>query len=818
MLKNKPEVLAPCGNKQSLLAAIAAGADACYLAGNSFGARAFAGNFSDEGLIEAIEYAHLHGVKIYLTVNTLVKDNEIERVFELLKPLYETGLDSVLVQDFGVMKLIREAFPGLPIHTSTQMNILTAEGALLAKSRGASRIVAAREMTIQELSRIRKEADIEVEAFVHGAMCVCYSGRCLMSSMAGGRSGNRGCCAQPCRRMYRSVFDSESINNNSSIYKKSNNSYSLSMKDMCTIRFIPELIDAGIDSLKIEGRMKNEYYVAATVDSYKRMVEAYIKGEYSEDMAFREEKRLLDIFNRGGFTSGYIVLDRNLRSVERQNHLIDDTKPGRRGVFLGKVSAVKKGRIFFRCMEDIGKGDEIQIDSSEPVSITSGDFIKKNTEASLAAPNTRMIKPGTGIYRTRNKKLTEEIDMILQNGNPVDVNIDCDIKVGKNLSLRVSLADNPDIYYLCEGAEVQVASTSPVDEDTVRDKLVKTGDPEFSIVNSVINMDDDVFVPASALKKIRREGIEGLRRRIISESARSIDSVVEINTVHENESDRVYKNELKEDSILNIAVTNKDQLREALNTNPEFIWLDIGLNGFSYKDINETIEFIRNSSVATIDSANNKSGIIIMLPYVDRYTEKTGKLINDILVGDREAPGNVDGFYIRCYDDLALIVRMLNNKKCKYKIILAHSIYAYNSMAVRELLDCLKDSGAEISFESPMELSGTNADAIYYPKDVNVIRLVYGKPELMITDALSSEERQLQGESGKDYRVYYSKDYKYSLITDAKPVSLHNVDLNCKSLLYRFTDEKNDEIYDIIKNRLDKTDFKYSIGHYEKGI
>ena len=275
---DKPEVLAPSGNMKALKAAIAAGADACYLAGNSFGARAFAGNFTDAELLEALEYAHLFGVRLYLTVNTLIKDNEFSRLYDFLCPLYEAGLDSVLVQDFGVLKFIKENFPLLPIHSSTQMNILTPEGASFVKNLGVKRIVAAREMTLKELKAIKDTSDIELEAFVHGAMCVCYSGRCLFSSMLGGRSGNRGCCAQPCRKLY-------------------NGSYRLSMRDMCTLGYVPDLIEAGVDSFKIEGRMKNEYYVASAVDSYKRMIEDYTSGCFTVEKAFAEEKRLLDVFS-----------------------------------------------------------------------------------------------------------------------------------------------------------------------------------------------------------------------------------------------------------------------------------------------------------------------------------------------------------------------------------------------------------------------------------------------------------------------------------------------------------------------------------------
>ncbi len=806
MLKNKPEVLAPCGNRQSLTAAVAAGADACYLAGNSFGARAFAGNFSADELIDAIEYAHIHGVKIYLTVNTLVKDNELGRVVELLNPLYEHGLDAVLVQDFGVMRLIRDTFPELPIHTSTQMNILTPEGALLAKSAGASRIVAAREMTLDELARIRTDAEIEVEAFVHGAMCVCFSGRCLMSSMAGGRSGNRGCCAQPCRKMY-------------------DGSFGLSMKDMCTIRFIPELVKAGIDSLKIEGRMKNEYYVAATVDSYRRMIDSYFEGKYSQEKAIVEEKRLLDIFNRGGFTSGYLMLDRDLRTKERETRLIDDKMPGRRGVLVGKISSVKNGNVFFKCQEDIGKGDELLIEGSQSLQITSGKAIKASSDASLPAPNTRSIRPGDCIYRTRNKSISEEIGNLIEAGRPVKADMKMKIRAGEKMRLEISCGET---LVSCEGPEAEVASSRPVDIETVKDKLVKTGDKDFYIDDAAIDMDGNVFVPASSLKKLRREALEELRKKMVASYFRNPvfpdglkeDSEYEAYLQSKYTAEMCGENKKAIDSGVHVVVNSRAQLETVMRLNPDMIYLDMGVEDKCSELLN---------SYETSNASNSGADIVIMLPYIDRDVEKT----RDIIKGLSD---KVSGFYIRCYDDLAMVLSYLRDSKVsggnvkKYKIILAHSLYAYNCLAVKELVGFLEGTDSELFFESPIELSKAKSDAIYYPEHVSVVRMVYGRPELMITDALSARDKTLHGEKGSEYLVKYSELNRYSVIFDSKPISLHNASGIEEIRLFRFMDESSDEIYDIMtggKNLFSgktgdrssgKKGIRYTTGHYEKGI
>ena len=259
----KVELLAPAGNYEALTGALMAGADAVYLGGNAFGARAYADNFSKEEICEGIRYAHILGKKIYLTVNTLVKEREFPSLYDFLLPFYENGLDGVIIQDMGVFTFIREHLPGLELHASTQMTITGAYGASLLKKEGACRIVPARELSLKEIIEIKNKVDIEIETFVHGAMCYCYSGQCLFSSILGGRSGNRGRCAQPCRLPYRVDGGPEE--------------YPLSMKDMCTIELLPELIEAGIDSFKIEGRMKKPEYAAGVTAFYRKYIDRYYK-------------------------------------------------------------------------------------------------------------------------------------------------------------------------------------------------------------------------------------------------------------------------------------------------------------------------------------------------------------------------------------------------------------------------------------------------------------------------------------------------------------------------------------------------------------
>lgn len=296
-MKNGIELLAPCGNFDIAIAAINAGADAVYLGGEKFGARANADNLTIDEIIEVIEYAHLFDRKVYLTINTLLKDKEIENdLFNFLCPLYENGLDAVIVQDIAVILFIKKYFSDLKIHASTQMTIFGKYTAKYLKDLGVERIVAPRELSLSEIKAL-SGTNVEIETFVHGALCYCYSGQCLLSSMIGGRSGNRGRCAQPCRLPYDLMYDGMLTNN-------SDDKYILSPKDICAIKILPEIVNAGVSSLKIEGRMKKLEYVTGVVSIYRKYVDMIIEKEKYE-IDPEDEKLLLDLFNRNGFNESY---------------------------------------------------------------------------------------------------------------------------------------------------------------------------------------------------------------------------------------------------------------------------------------------------------------------------------------------------------------------------------------------------------------------------------------------------------------------------------------------------------------------------------
>ena len=782
-MKRRPEILAPCGNMSSLKAAIAAGTDACYLAGNSFGARAYANNFSSDELLEAIDLAHLHNVKIYLTCNTLIKSSEMTGVYDMLFPLYEAGLDAVLVQDYGVMRMIRQYFPELPIHTSTQMNILTPEGARLAAERGASRVVAAREMNLRELARIKEEADIELEVFVHGAMCLCYSGRCLMSSMLGGRSGNRGRCAQPCRQRY-------------------NGKYLLSMRDLCSLRLVPELVDIGVDSLKIEGRMKNEYYTAATVEAYRVIVDAYMDGSLNDSLIEKYENRLLDIFNRGGFSTGY--LNRNRDADKWDEVLIDSSMPGRRGVKVGTVSKVSDGKVHFKALKDVGSGDELLIDASEQISITSGIDIKQGESVSLKAPQTRLITKGCGIYRTRSRSLIADIDVLINSGRKIPVTGNVRVIKGEELSITLASGNNS---ITVTGGVVEAASNRPIDRDTIINKISQLGNTAFVMKSLDVQTDDVSFVRIGELSELRRQAVAkleeaitaGFRRKYpldkdasltkLSEEMTPIDKSGLFDTVGKRYYIFSYPYQAE-------AFLEEVHSRSVIISDDTFIILDLGLGGYSNDAIMGLLRKIENIRIGV-------PGIkaILGLPYINKGDYQVCDY-NDII-------RRMDGLYVRNIDDLAEVRNLYMDKY----LLLASSLYAYNNMAVKELLDILGED-SKVIFEKSLELSKREVDGIDYIKED--FSQYYGKLTLMVTSGLRDTVGRLTDDKGYSFKSIKCEGLCYNVILGDRPLSLHDYEV---TRMYYFTDETVKQVKDVLSDDPKYIrDRKYTRGHFEKGI
>lgn len=405
-MKQEFELLAPAGSFEILKAVIEAGADAVYVGGNRFGARAYANNFTEEELLEAIDYVHLRGKKLFLTVNTLLKNKEIEQeLYEYLLPYYERGLDAVIVQDFGAISFIQKHFPNLPIHTSTQMTITGVEGAKLLKELGVERVVLARELSIAEMKEIREETGVELEAFIHGALCYSYSGQCLFSSLLGGRSGNRGRCAQPCRLPYAVLDDAKKE------YKKE--SYVLSLKDLCGISYLKQLREAGVYSLKIEGRMKQVSYAAGVVSFYRKYI------DLEKQVSKEDTKQLYELGNRCGFTNAYFEKqnDKNMVTFEKPSYekSNEDLHQAIEARYTGKKSQLPiRGELF----AIKGQPLSLTVFYKDYCAYISGDEVEgaKNKPLFVDDVEKRMKKTGDSHFIFESLKIDMDDDIFVPNG------------------------------------------------------------------------------------------------------------------------------------------------------------------------------------------------------------------------------------------------------------------------------------------------------------------------------------------------------------------------------------------------------------------
>lgn len=491
MKKSKYELLAPAGDMAALRAAVSAGANAVYLGYDEFSARAKAKNFDKEELREAINYSHLRGVKIYVTFNILIADFEIKRAMDRVKMLYEIGVDALILQDLGIAWEIRKNFPDFEVHASTQMAVNNFYGAKFLKDMGFTRVVLARETPLFELEKIR-ELDIDVETFIHGALCVCYSGECLMSSMIGGKSGNRGECAQACRKSYEILEFEEN--------KIGKRLYYISPKDLNTLDDVAKIINAGGYSLKIEGRMKNPEYVYTVVSSYKKSLEGKLTLEDKNDTE--------QVFNRG-FTKG-------LFNGDFGNDFISPDRPDNRGVEVGKVLGATKNSAKVIFYEDVFEGDGLEfISSSGRFGTRSNSFYKANIPHEINLFKAPILN--SKINRTFSKKLYEKVDERIENYDyKRELDLDLRIKIGERPLIKVKTGDLSANFEL--DRVVEVAKKSGLDRERVIENISKTGDSIFRVKNIDLDLDDNAFLPISAINELRREATKILENKILEGS------------------------------------------------------------------------------------------------------------------------------------------------------------------------------------------------------------------------------------------------------------------------------------------------------------
>ncbi|NLK43415.1 MAG: U32 family peptidase [Tissierellia bacterium] len=489
-MNEKIELLAPVGSFEALYAAIQNGANAVYLGGKVFNARHYASNFDFEQMVEAVNYAHLRDVKVYVTVNILLDDSELEEALDYIKFLYEIDVDGIIVQDLGLASIIREFFPDLEVHGSTQMTINNLPGAEFLYHMGFTRVVLARETPIDEIKYIHEKTPIELEAFIHGALCMSYSGQCLMSSIIGGRSGNRGRCAQPCRMAYSIVDKKGNLLNN---WDKK---YLLSTKDLNTLDNIQELIDSGIISLKIEGRMKRPEYVATVVGNYRKVIDMG-----SSSLSLDDKRDVEQIFNRG-FTKGLSFGDfgKLFSSIDR---------PDNRGILVGKVANVDKYKVYISLEDDVEEGDglELEVANGEYKGILVPYKGKKGTSLALEKPG--YILKDSLVYKTSSIDLLNRAKLSYSKENikhPIDMEVE--IKIGKRP--RLMIKSKGKIIDVEIDKIVEKGEKVSLSEEKVVEQLSKLGDTVYTINNIIVNLDDNSYLPVSSINQLRREGIEKL--------------------------------------------------------------------------------------------------------------------------------------------------------------------------------------------------------------------------------------------------------------------------------------------------------------------
>lgn len=535
-MRSEIELLAPAGKMESLVAAVQNGANAVYLGGELFSARASANNFSDKELADAVFYAHFRNVKIYVTVNTLLDDYEVENAIEYIHFLNEIGVDGVIVQDLGLAMLVRDYFPDLELHASTQMTINSLEGAKFLEKNRFSRVVLARETPLSEIELIRKHTDLKIEAFAHGALCVSFSGQCLMSSMIGGRSGNRGRCAQPCRKSYEVVKENGDV-------LPIERAYLISPKDLCTIENIDRLIEIGVDSIKLEGRMKRPEYVATVVNAYRKAIDhKSIAGE---------KRKMKQAFNRE-FTEG-------LPFNAFGNDFVGTNRPDNRGLKIGEILESKKNKSLVRIYEDLNKDDLLEFNTKKgrrtytiEEDIKAGDFYLRLPFRTLESSEVRRIKDEKALERARS---SYEIDKFQK---PIEFYFEGKIGAVPKLTL---LGEN--YFYIAVGdEEVEEARKAPLDKAKIEKQLEKLGDTSFKLSKLEIDIDENIFIPVSVLNSLRREVTEAYENYLINLDRRE-DKKVKLN----KERNPLERKDLK----LSVSLESKDQFEKIdINTVDRF--------------------------------------------------------------------------------------------------------------------------------------------------------------------------------------------------------------------------------------------------------
>ncbi len=496
------EILAPAGSKEAFLAAINSGADAVYLAGKNFGARAYAANFETEELAELIRYAHLRGAAVYVTLNTLIADSELQDALRFAADVWQAGADALILQDWGFASLLFEVLPEAVQHASTQMTLHNAPGTAFAAANGMARVILAREVSIEDMAIIKSTVDTELEVFVHGALCICFSGQCLFSSLVGGRSGNRGRCAQPCRLKYQLIRDGEAVAGG----------HLLSPRDLLGIEYMDELAAAGVDSLKIEGRMKRPEYVAAATAAYA----AAKRGEEYD------AKALAQTFNRG-FTGAYFADKADGGNAQEPgSDFMSYERPNNRGVRLGRIDAVERDALVLRLSAPLQVGDGIEF------WVTKGGrqgCIVKELET-LADGRVRLpladlplkvqhLSVGDRIFRTSDSSLNSRLEALCARLDDMELRLHFTAKLGERPELTAEHGERR----VTVSAEhtIAAAKNRPADMELLQKQLGRLGGSGWRLVELSADIEPGLMLPTSVLNQLRREALQKLEEKILDD-------------------------------------------------------------------------------------------------------------------------------------------------------------------------------------------------------------------------------------------------------------------------------------------------------------
>ncbi|HOM02885.1 MAG TPA: DUF3656 domain-containing protein [Acetivibrio sp.] len=799
----KPELLAPCGDWDAFVAAVENGADAVYMGGKLFNARQFASNFDEENFKEAVQYAHARDVNVYRTMNTLIGDSEIKEALKALEQSYLAGIDGVIVQDIGLAGLIKNLFPDLPLHASTQMTIYNLEGVRQMEELGFKRVVLARELSLEEIEHIAKSTSLEIEVFVHGALCVCYSGQCLMSSIIGGRSGNRGKCAQPCRLPYRLL---ESGKEKTLSGKKTDRGYFLSPKDLCSIEILDKLVKAGVKSLKIEGRMKSPEYVATVVRVYRKYLDRLLEepGSYGADIEEKDIKDLTQIFNRGDFSKGYLEgkTGRDMMSFE---------KPKNWGIYLGEVISYDKASesVKIKLEEPLSIGDGIEVwnneDESPGTIVTSirvnGKTVTEANPQQVAEVRSIKGKIGKGnrVYKTSDKKLNTFAKESFTGKSKRKIPIEGRLSITSGKPVSIIVKDYA-------GNEVEVKSqyipekalTSPITEERVVRQAAKTGQTPFEFKVLSADVGEGLSVPISEINTLRRSALEELEAKRSDRYPHRKPG-----NLQEKSEDMLHfpgnsRNGEKDLKISACFYTDIDGL-EYENLGADRIYLPFGM--------------LLGKKKERILRLKENAELFVFIPPITRgnYDELIKSRLEDIvemgfdgiLLGN---PGAVQ--YAKAYGELCVMGD--------------YSLNVFNSFSVKALMDMGFD-GATIS----LELNLNQIKALEKFPEFTQEVLVYGRIPLMTSEYCPVGS--IKGNFGKNSKCnmackdknFYLEDrmnMKFPVLCDR--IDCRSTIFNAKVLLLsdtvdriktsgvdmirlNFTDESPNEVRDIIRMHSD---------------